>query len=163
MSITHVELLPMGNLVSLRSCTREVTCGSDTVNLLEQMLSPFWKEVLVCCPFLDSCLGYKEDMSLKGREKSLLACRQGVLRQFWHPSVLSCDRSMDLCAHSGTCMCGGTRSLFSFHASVCNIKKQRFSVPLTDCFDRTKCVLLCPLQLHSLKGKCTYKSYIHLK
>lgn len=115
MSITHVELLPMGNLVSLRSCTREVTCGSDTVNLLEQMLSPFWKEVLVCCPFLDSCLGYKEDVSLKGREKSLLACRQGVLRQFWHPSVLSCDWSMDLCTHSGAPACveaPGACSLF---------------------------------------------------
>lgn len=116
MSITHVELHLLGNLVSLCSCTQEMTCGWDTVKLLEQMLSPFWKEVLVSCPFLDSRLGYRfEDMSLKGRGKSPLACRHGVLWQFWHPSVLSCDRSMDLCTHSGAPACveaPGACSLF---------------------------------------------------
>lgn len=116
MPFTHVELHPLGNLASLCSCIQEVTCGSDTAKLLEQMLSPFWKEVLVCWPFLDSCLGYKfEDISLKGRGKSLLACRHGALWQFWHPSVLSCDQSMDPCTHSGAPACveaPGACSLF---------------------------------------------------
>lgn len=107
--ITHVDLHPLGNLHT----------GGDLWfrhRLLEQVLSPFWKKVLVCCPFLDSCLGCEfEDMSVTGGGESLLACRRGALWQLWHPSVLSGDQSMDLCTHSGAPACveaPGACSLF---------------------------------------------------
>lgn len=165
MPITHMELHPLRNLVSLCSCTQEVTCGSDTVKLLEQMLLLFWKKVLVCCPFWDSCLGYKfEDMSLKGRGKSLLACRHGALWQFWHPSVLSCDQSMDLCTHSGAPASVETPGACSLFMPLSIISESKgFLFHFTDCFHITKCVLLCPLQLHYLKEKCPCEPYIHLK
>lgn len=43
MPFTHVELHPLGNLVSLGSCTQEVISGSDTVKPLEHAF-PFVEE-----------------------------------------------------------------------------------------------------------------------
>lgn len=139
------------------SCIQEMTCGSDTVRLLEQMLFSSQREVLVCCPSSDSCLGNKfEDTSFKGRAKSLLAWRHGVLWQFWHPSVLPCDQSVDLCTHSGAPTCvEAPRACPPFslqHASACNVRSKGFpfllQTPLTE-----QNVSCCALYIFILRGK----------
>lgn len=82
----HIRWSPMWNCIlwgiwfPCSSCTQEMTCGSDTGSLCEQMPPSSLREAVVCHLSVDSCMGYKfEDTGPKGRGKSLLTCRHVCL------------------------------------------------------------------------------------
>lgn len=136
------------------SCTQELTCGSGTGSLCEQM-PPFLREAGVCRPSLDSCMGNKcEDTGPKGRGKSLLSHRHvcpGFLGSFDIPQYCFVTQTWVPAPIWGTCTCGGTASLSSCQHPTCQKAFHFWYGPLG----------LCPIHLHSWREQCTCESCIH--
>lgn len=99
------------------SCTQEMTCGSDTARLLEQMLSSFWREMLYVAHLWTPVWAINLKIrALKAKRNHCLPAGMGFFSSF---DTLQWCFVIRVCPLRGTCMCGGTKRLSSFWPATC--------------------------------------------